>query len=144
VVAASPEQTFAAVAQLRGGDLRSPVLQALRAHWVLLGERPGWEIVLGPAGRFWRPRWDDVGPRELQRYDRPRSATIALACTVLPVERGQTLLSFATAVTVPGPVARRWVDLYWQRVRPVARLVARQLLHALDDEATGRHRFARN
>lgn len=170
VVEASPEETYAAVAQLRGGDLSSPVLRVLSwarglpvrlrpdettpafeeillcGRWMLLGERPCREMVLGAAGRFWTPRlrWDDVGPREFAQYDRPRSAAIALAFSVLPVERAQTLLTFDTRVTVPDLVARRWVELYWERVKPSARLVARQLLHALNDEATGRRGFAGN
>lgn len=168
VVDAPAEETYATVAQVRGGDLCAPVLRALgralpvrlrpaeggppfedillRAPWVLLGERPCREIALGAAGRFWTPRlrWDDITPREFPRYDRPRSATIALLFGILPSERRQTLLTFATRVTVHDPVARRWVQLYWQATKPAARMVARQLLHALDDEATGRRRFARN
>ncbi|GAB2999199.1 hypothetical protein LWP59_20680 [Amycolatopsis acidiphila] len=170
VVAASPGETYAVVAQLRGADLRSPVLRVLTwarglpvrlrpdetapafeeillgARWVLLGERPCQEIVLGAAGRFWTPRmrWDVVVPHEFARYDRPRSGTIALALSILPFDREQTLLTLDTRVTVHDPVARRWAELYWQAIKPTARLVARQVLHAVNDEATGRHRSARN
>lgn len=45
----------------------------LRNGFVLLGERPGEELLLGLAGRFWRPSGDilRLTPDEMRRFDRP-------------------------------------------------------------------------
>ncbi|GHF37560.1 hypothetical protein FHX82_006374 [Amycolatopsis bartoniae] len=162
LVTAPPAATYAVAGQVRGGDLRSPALRALTwarglpvrlrpyedvpafeeillgARWVLLGERPGRELVLGAAGRFWTPtpRWDDVTRDGFRTYARPRSGTVALAFRVLPCDRDQSLLTFETRLTVRDAVARRWAEVYWHRVKPAARLVARQILHAVHAEAT--------
>jgi two-component system response regulator DevR len=170
VVGAPPDATYAAVAPLRDENLRSRALRSLtwarglpvrarphetapafeeilvRGKWVLLGERPGREIVLGAAGRFWTPflKWHDITPEEFATYGRPRSGTIALAFSVRPYEREQSLLTFGTRITVLDPVARRWAQSYWRAIRPSAALVARQILHAVNEEATGRRPSVRN
>ncbi|SFI66742.1 hypothetical protein [Amycolatopsis sacchari] len=164
LVAAPARVTYLTVGQLRSAHLRSPVLGALTwarglpvrlrpdqatpafeelllgARWVLLGERPGREIALGAAGRFWTPEptWQPVTAAEFACYARPRTGTVALSFAVLPYERDQSVLTFETRLTVRDPVARRWAEAYWGAIKPAARLIARQILHAINDEATGR------
>ncbi|MTD53421.1 hypothetical protein [Amycolatopsis pithecellobii] len=160
-IEASTVDTYATMGRLRGGDLRSPALPWARGlplglrpdedgpafeeillggRWVLLGERPGHEIVLGAAGRFWTPlpRWHDITPGGFACYNRPRSGTIAVALAVRASGAG-SVLTFETRVRVPDPVSRRWAELYWHRNRSAAKLVARRLLDAINGETTGGH-----
>jgi hypothetical protein len=158
------------VGQLRSGNLPPPVLRSLtwarglpvrlrpdemlpafeeillHGKWVLLGERPGRELVLGAAGRFWTPflKWHDITPQEFVTYRRPRSGTIALAFSVRPCEREHSLLTLEARVTVHDLVSRRWAEKYWYTIRPSAGLVARQILHAVNGEATGGRPYVRN
>ncbi|WP_236791146.1 hypothetical protein [Amycolatopsis sp. GM8] len=168
VIEAPAAVTFAAVEHLRGGNPESPTLRVLTrtrvvparprqqgpafeeilrgAPWVSLGERPGREIAFGAAGRFWTPLpiWHEITADGFAHYQRPRSGTIALSFAVLPYQRRQSLLTFETRMCVADPVSRRWAELHWHSIKPAARTVARQLLHAVNDEATGGRRYARN
>jgi hypothetical protein len=87
---------------------------------VPLGERPGREIVLGAAARFWTPQLSphDVTPDQFARYHRPRCGPIAPAFAVLPFEREQSLLSFDAWVNAHDLAARRWAEPYWHTVKP--------------------------
>jgi hypothetical protein len=111
-------------------------------HWVVLGEQPHREIVLGAAGRFWTPAmdWQQVTLAEFATFSRPRRGTIAVAFSVLPYGPRRSLLTFETRSTVADPVARRWAEWYWHTIKPAARLAAREILHAIRDAATGPRR----
>lgn len=105
--------------------------------WVLLGEHPGSEIVLGAAGRFWTPiiRWQDVAADGFADYERPGSGTIAASFSVHPYGAGKTLLTHEVRVRLTDPFSRRVCGWYWFVVRPFAHLLARGMLHAIRREA---------
>ncbi|MCK5752102.1 MAG: hypothetical protein KAH46_05310, partial [Mycobacterium sp.] len=101
MVAAGPAATYRAARGLDFLTVRTPLLTAamwvrglperLRSNsaapparlrledmaampgWLLVGERPGSEVVFGAVGRFWRPviDWQQVGPDEFADFDEP-------------------------------------------------------------------------
>src|SRR5215213_1917910 len=73
----------------------------LRNGFVLMGERPGEELLLGVAGRFWRPTGDIV-----------RLAT-------------------ETRVRCTDPASRRSFLRYWTVVGPFSGLIRREMLRSI-------------
>ncbi|KAA9158758.1 hypothetical protein FPZ12_022130 [Amycolatopsis acidicola] len=160
-VPASPAATYGSVAALRSAGWRAPPLATLSwvrgepvrlrpdaavpafeeillgGPWRVLGERPGQELVLGAAGRFWTriPHWHRVSRAEFVTYARPRSGTIAVALSVRPAPAHGSLLTFETRWTVVDPVARHWAEWCWATIKPSARVIARQVLHAVHSAA---------
>src|SRR3954449_6606419 len=74
---------------------------ALSLGFVMLEERPGEQMVLGAAGRFWRPRGDGVDRLEsaqaFRSYDTPASVRAAWDFVLEPVTGG-TRLSTETRI----------------------------------------------
>ncbi|MCU1450621.1 MAG: hypothetical protein JWP02_2791 [Acidimicrobiales bacterium] len=162
VVDAPPAATNQAVGELRTADLRSPTLRVLawirgvparlppRASvpsltdlllgdkWVLLGESPGEQLILGAAGRFWTPRmeWHDITVDEFANYDKPRSGTIAAAFSVRAYGLDKSLLSLEVRVAVANHASHRWASGYWHTIAPATRFVAKTILRSIRDMAT--------
>jgi hypothetical protein len=103
------------------------------ANWVVLGRRPGTELVLGAAGRFWTPfmDWQDLTAGEFATFARPRRAKIAISFGVHSCGLGRTLLTFEARTMATDRVAYGWADWYWHTIRPTARLVVRGLLRRI-------------
>jgi hypothetical protein len=150
VVDAPPEQTYHALGH--GGPAaevldwaRPPVAPRPHAsvpafedllrcgHWVVLGEQPHREIVLGAAGRFWTPfmDWQTITPEGFETFVRPRRGTIAISFGVRPCGLTRTLLTFEARARATDAVAYRWADWYWHTIKPTARLVIRDMLHGV-------------
>lgn len=146
VVAAPPEATYEAVGLLRPSDLGSSWVRSLVTkillgdQWILLGERPGQEIAIGAAGRFWTPfaEWQEVTPEGFAHFSVPRNGTIALSFAVRSHGEGESLVTFTARVAVADTADRRQAGLYWRLVKPVGRVIARAMLQAIRDRATNR------
>ena len=104
----------------------------LRNGFVLLGERPGEELLLGVVGRFWRPTGDLVRltADELRAFDRPGYAVGAWDFT-LAEEGGTVRLATETRVRCTDDAARRSFSRYWRVVRPFSGLIRMEALHAI-------------
>ena len=127
---------------------RKPALGAtldglLRNGFVLMGERPGEELLLGVAGRFWRPDGGIVRltADELRRFDRPGHAVGAWNFT-LAEEDGGVRLATETRVRCIDAAARRSFLRYWAVVGPFSGLIRREMLgsirHAAQADRTAR------
>ncbi len=88
--------------------------------WLLVGERPGSEIVFGAVGRFWRPviDWLQVGPDEFATFDEPGWGKIAANFSVTPYGEQHTLLSYQCRTVTTDPDSRRRFRRYWWLIRP--------------------------
>ena len=135
-VDASPAKAWAAV---RTVDLASdPVIKTLlrlrglktgrhvtlddapRFGFVVLGEEPGVEIVVGVVGRFWRPA-GNVHPIEAERFTRfddPGFAKAAWNFRVVERSSGRSLVVTHTRVVCNDDAARRSFARYWTLIRP--------------------------
>ncbi|WP_051173815.1 hypothetical protein [Amycolatopsis orientalis] len=148
---------YRAIGELRSADVPSRVVrtlvrvrglpETLRRHGhapdlgeivlgergTFLGERPGHEMVLGAAGRFWTPvpEWYEVTPESFREFDHARSGTIAMAFSVEPGTGTGSRLTVETRITVTDPSARHAISLYWHAIRPAARFTTRALLDTI-------------
>ncbi|MEU3764858.1 hypothetical protein AB0E55_07310 [Amycolatopsis keratiniphila] len=156
-VEAPAAAVYRAIGGLRSTDVRSPLVrtlvharglpEALRGHGhfpdlgetmlgarcAFLGERPGKEVVLGAAGRFWTavPEWYEVTAETFREFAQPHSGTIAVGFSVTPGEGVSCRSTIETRVTVTDPAARRAIALYWHAIRPAALLTTRALLDTI-------------
>ena len=116
---------------------RRPALGAtldglLRSGFVLLGERPGEELLLGLVGRFWRPDGGIVRltAEELRAFDRPGYAVATWNFT-LAEEGGGARLATETRVRCTDAAARRSFRRYWTVVGPFSGLIRREMLRSI-------------
>jgi hypothetical protein len=162
LVPASPEQVDRALRDLRGSDLpltrllmgirtllapgarptREPLLEtAQRLGFVVIAEVPLQEVVLGVAGRFWRPRADGIdaldGPDAFRAYDRPGSVRATWNFHLAPADGGTRVVT-ETRIVATDAVGRRKFRLYWRIVMPGSALIRRELLGALARRARER------
>jgi len=161
VVPISARALYRAIGELRAADVRSPLVrtlaharslpEALHRHGrfpdlgetmlgercAFLGERPGQEMVLGAAGRFWTPvpEWYDVTAESFSGFAHPHSGTIAAGFSVAPRDDTGCLLAIEFRITGTDPAAGHAIALYWHAIRPAARLTTRALLDTISARA---------
>ncbi len=162
VVEASPAQVDAALRDLRAGDLpltrllmgirtllaprRPPTDEPLfegiqRLGFTVLAEAPLEEVVLGVAGRFWRPRGDGIdpldGPDAFRAYARPGSVRATWNFVLTP-EGAATRVVTETRIAAVDDEGRRKFRLYWRLVMPGSALIRRDMLRVLARRAQER------
>lgn len=109
--------------------------QMLGAGFVLLGEEPGRELVVGTIGRFWElsggaaPSIPDA--RAFAAFGHPAYAKAALNFTVTERPRGGVIVRTETRIAVPEPGARRAFARYWRVIFPGSALIRRVWLRAI-------------
>jgi len=135
----APRETVRRFLARRGS--RRITLDALAsAGFVLLGEDPGREVVLGTIGRFWRASGGmrPFAAAEFARFDEPGWAKAAWNFRVDRAQGGATL-STETRVLCTDPGSRRAFRRYWRIVRPFSGLLRLEMLRAIrrDSERTG-------
>jgi hypothetical protein len=112
--------------------------QVLESYgFVLLGERPEREVVLGVVGRFWtltgeRLALDAPG---FVAFDRPGYAKAVWDFRLAP-EGDATRLSTETRILGLDAESRRRFRRYWRVIGPFSGLTRRAFLRAVDREAT--------
>jgi hypothetical protein len=115
--------------------------EALTASgFALLAERPGEEVVLGTAGRFWalREQANLTAPRDLtsfREFDQPASAAGAVSLRIEPLPDRRTLLSTETRVRCTDPAGRKRFGLYWALIRIFSGWIRRDLLRGIGARA---------
>lgn len=104
----------------------------LGAGFVLMGERVGDELLLGVAGKFWRPSGNiaRVTAGELRAFDRPGFAVGAWSFT-LRDDGDATLLATETRVRCTDERSRRSFLRYWRIIGPFSALIRRVMLRSI-------------
>ena len=153
LVRAAPEQVYRAV---RGLDLGRSTLNRwlfrarglpvgrqitlsdlMNRGFVLLGEDPPRELVLGLIARPWtlmggvRP----VDAATFRRFDRPGYARIGWAFVVQPRSAGGTRLVTETRIRCTDQVSRRRFRRYWRVIGPFSGMVRKQALLIIKRDA---------
>lgn len=159
VVQAPPARVEAALRDLRARDLPltrllmgirtllaprrppadGPLLdEILRMGFTVLAEAPRQEVVLGVAGRFWRPRADGIdpldGPDAFRAYRRPGSVKATWNFVLAP-EGAATRVTTETRIAATDEAGRRKFALYWRIVMPGSALIRRDMLRVLATRA---------
>ena len=111
----------------------------LRMRFILLGERPNEELLLGLVGRFWTPsgglrRLDAEGFRN---FDEPGYAKAAWNFSLAARADGSVSLATETRVYCTDEAARRRFRLYWLLVGAFSGLIRREVLQAVKRSAEG-------
>lgn len=105
----------------------------IQAGFGRLAEEPGREIVLGVAGRFWRPS-GNILPFNQEDFVGPVPPGLARAVwnfTVQEGDAGGTILSTETRVVCGDTVSRVKFRAYWFVVRPFSGLIRLIMLRAV-------------
>jgi hypothetical protein len=130
--------------ELYGPLVRRPRLtldDVQRAGFVLLGEQPGREIVLGVVGRFWQPGSgiERVQAREFVEWSEPGFAKGVLNFKVIPAggpeDPVRSIVSTETRVQCLGGDARRAFRRYWRIIGPFSGLIRRRVLALIKRDA---------
>ena len=113
---------------------RKFTMQALiDAGFGKLAEQPGEEIVLGIAGKFWRPT-GNVSPFSASDFTGAVPAGRARAVwnfRVQPLGPGRTILSTETRVVCGDESSQLKFRAYWLVVRPFSGLIRRLMLRSV-------------
>lgn len=151
-VDARPDRVFAAVRRLdlSGSPINRVLFAArgLRASgglklsdlmtrgFVLLGEDPPRELVLGLVARPWTLMGGirRLDPEGFRRFDRPGYARIGWSFLVEPRERG-TRLSTETRIRCTDDASRRRFAWYWRVIGPFSGVVRREALTLIKRDA---------
>jgi hypothetical protein len=90
-------------------------LPANGGGWILLGERPGEELVLGLVGKFWRPviQYADVDADRFPAFAEPGWAKTVYALSVTALDGERSLLRAVMRTAATDEQARRWFRRYW-------------------------------
>jgi hypothetical protein len=117
------------------GDLRQ---RLQRTGFVILVEVPNQELVMGVAGRFWRPdggRYMELTADDFTRFVRSGYAKAAWNFRVRTESSGSTVLSTETRIKCFGPGALRAFRMYWSLVSPFSGLMRTAILKKVKTEA---------
>ena len=108
--------------------------------WVLLGEDPGKELVLGAVGRFWRRDYGarTVTAEEFVGFDEPGYLKLAVSSVAVPRGYDQSLLHYEARVEATTPDAARRFRRYWKVIQPGNEVIVRRALQRLKAEAEWR------
>jgi len=117
------------------GDLRR---RFQCSGFMILAEAPGEELVVGVAGRFWRPdggRRLDLSIHDFAGFSCPGEAKIAFNFRVRPGPLHASVLSTETRIQCFGRAAWWKFCLYWAVVRPFSGLIRKAILRQVKADA---------
>lgn len=108
--------------------------------FVVLEEVPDDEIVIGVAGRFWRPDGDrcmDLTAAEFINFSRAgfAKATWKFKLRAGLAETGTTILATETRIRCFGQAAWWKFRIYWTLVAPFSGLIRKEMLEAVKIKA---------
>ena len=114
-----------------------------RVGFLLLGERPGHEIVFGSVVQPWKAVTDnEPAPRvEADRFaafDTPGYVKVAFNIRVEPYGRGRSLVTTETRTAATDPASLHRFNRYWLLVGPFSALIRRLMLRIVKADAERR------
>lgn len=105
--------------------------------FVILAEVPNKELLMGIAGRFWRPdggRCMDLTADDFVGFVRPGYAKVAWNFSLRADSAEETVLSTDTRIKCFG--SARWkFRMYWSLIYPFAGLIRKTILRRVKSEA---------
>lgn len=106
--------------------------------WILLGETPGVEMVLGQVSRPWRALADPADvpttPDEFTSFDEPGYAKIAAGLRIDPYGKDASILTIETRVALTDDESRRRFRRYWLVISPFSSFIRRMALRLVAAE----------
>ncbi len=130
---------------IRTGKLVSPsrlattLSQRLQGTgFVMLAEVPNEELLMGIAGRFWRPdggRCLDLTAPDFVGFARPGFAKVVWNFSLRADSSEETVLSTETRTKCFGPAARWKFGIYWFLIYPFSGLIRKAILNRVKRDA---------
>ncbi|NMO20177.1 SRPBCC family protein [Pyxidicoccus fallax] len=128
--------------RLRGGPpprshtMRIEDIVAPGNGFVLLGEEPGRELVVGSIGRFWQPRIDfvEVTPERFTAFEQPGFGKLTWNLRVDPREGGGSWIGVELRVTATDAASWARFRRYWWLIGRFSRAIRKGELHRLRRE----------
>ena len=124
-----PNRLYAVIKKRPSEQARPPLTldDMERAGFVLLGERPGHEIVFGTVVQPWKSVTDDepvprVAADRFASFDTPGYVKVAFNVRVQPYGSGRTLITTETRIAATDPTSLRRFARYWLLVGPFSAL----------------------
>lgn len=118
---------------------RSLLDQALQAGFVLLGEAPQREIVVGTVGAFWSIRGGPsvrlASARAFVDFATPGYAKAAMNFSLEPLNGHRTRLRTETRIVATDPTSRGRFGRYWRMIHAGSALIRRMWLRAVKRRA---------
>jgi hypothetical protein len=111
---------------------------ATDTNWLLLGRRPGREVVLGAVGRFWSPfvRWKRVAQDEFATFNSPSWAKIVIGFSVLPYGDQRSVVAHEARIFFyDRGTEKTFTMFWWWMIRPLVRVALRAMLRDIRDTA---------
>jgi hypothetical protein len=124
---------------LRGMQTRSLRLFDLVGRgFIVLGERPGEELLLGLVARPWTLRGGirEIQPREFRSFAEEGYARIAWNFRVEPLDERRSCLSTETRIVCTDARSRRRFSRYWAVVAPFSGWTRREMLRLIAEDST--------
>ena len=114
-----------------------------RAGFLLLGERPGHEIVFGSVVQPWKAVTDDVPapqiePDRFATFDAPGYVKVAFNIRVEPYGTGRSLITTETRTAATDSASLRLFSRYWLLVGPISALIRRLMVRIVRSDAERR------
>ena len=106
--------------------------------FVMLAEVPNEELLMGIAGRFWRPdggRCLDLTFGDFVEFARPGYAKVAWNFSLRADSSEETVLSTETRTKCFGLAARWKFRIYWFLIYPFAGLIRKAILNRVKSDA---------
>jgi hypothetical protein len=113
----------------------------LKRRFILRGERPNEELLLGLVGRFWTPSGEllRLDAREYRSFSEPGYAKAAWNFSLSEQPDGCVLLETETRVFCLDEASRRRFRLYWLLIGAFSGLIRREMLRAIKRDAESSH-----
>jgi hypothetical protein len=109
--------------------------------WMLLGERPGRELVFGQVGKPWKPRGgaptEPVTRAQFAAFDDRGFAKLVESTRVDPYGERSAIVTTETRVRCTDPDSRRRFRRYWLVVGPCSHLLRKTALRMWARELEG-------
>lgn len=104
--------------------------------FVVLGEAPGTEIVVGAVGTFWKPdiEFAHVTPETFAGFDAAGYAKVAWCIDVRPREGGGSWLSIDLRVTATDAESWAKFQRYWRVIGRFSHLIRTRFMHKFRGE----------
>lgn len=108
--------------------------------WVLLGERPPYEIAFGVIGRFWAGEtvWEQIDADKFRLFEGPGRARIACNFSLRPYGAGKTLVSYECRTKGTDAESTKGFLRYWRLLSPFIGYVLRAQLRVIAAAAATR------
>ena len=113
----------------------------LKMRFILLGEKPNEELLLGLVGRFWMPKGElrRLDVEGYRNFNEPGYAKAAWNFSLSERADGSVLLETETRVYCLDNVSRRRFRLYWLFIGVFSGLIRREVLQAVKRNAERLH-----